>query len=125
MKLCVGLCSNISRCKLSNTYKCYIEVLRIVFSRYFHLQINKPNQTYEEILSYLKGETLIHYIKFSAKYNMVFQWSINLYFHVFLHPTNGLPQLNLLSHSSTITQGSLYLIQTPEQAKKKKKKRIA
>ena len=50
---------------------------------------------------------------------MVFQWSINLYFHVFLHPPNGLPQLNLLSHISTITQGSFYLIQTPEQAKKK------
>ena len=53
---------------------------------------------------------------------MVFQWSINLYFHVFLYLPNALPQLNFLSHSSTITQGSFYLIQTPEQAKKKKKK---
>ena len=51
---------------------------------------------------------------------MVFQWSINLYFHVFLYLPNALPQLNFLSHISTITQGSFYLIQTPEQAKKKK-----
>ena len=55
---------------------------------------------------------------------MVFQWSINLYFHVFLYRPNGLPQLNFLSHISSITQGSFYLILSPEQAKKKKKKEL-
>ena len=51
---------------------------------------------------------------------MVFQWSINLYFHVFLYLPNGLPQLNFLSHISSITQGSFYLILSPEQEKKKR-----
>lgn len=74
---------------------------------------------YEVILSYLRGETLIYCIKFSANYNMVFQWSINLYFHVFLYLPNGLLQLNFLYHISSITQGSFYLFLTPGQAKKK------
>lgn len=71
---------------------------------------------------YLRGETLIYCIKFSANYNMVFQWSRNLYFHVFLYLPNGLLQLNFLYHISFITQGTFYLFLTPGQARKKKKK---
>ena len=53
---------------------------------------------------------------------MVFQWSINLYFHVRFYLPNGLPQLNFLYHISSITQGSFYGFQTPEQAKQTKKR---